>query len=168
MDEIINDFKNESKSLIEELITILEEVEGEFNKKKDLEKYGQVVDRIMGGAKSIATATENLEHHVTKIAIYAELCKAVGYKASQLDNPELFNLVVAILLDATEMLDTIVDSIGQDEEINLEDIISDTLQDRLRWVSTLFKKDMRSSVEVKVAMGQNDIDQLLKKLNISH
>ena len=52
MDEIVVDFKEESKELIGQLNQILAECEGNFDKRIRLEEYGQIVDRIMGVQKS--------------------------------------------------------------------------------------------------------------------
>ena len=49
-------FKEESLELIEELLEILESVEEDITQNERLEEYGQIVDRIMGAAKSFAAS----------------------------------------------------------------------------------------------------------------
>ena len=93
--EILEDFKKESKNLLQEMKDILDDIEGDFEKVLELEKYGQTVDRIMGGAKSLATNFAEefpKEHFIHQLGDYAALCKAVGYKASQIKNNEQFYL----------------------------------------------------------------------------
>ncbi len=87
--EIVEDFVSESKSLIEELVDLLESIEGDFSQVKKLADYGNNVDRIMGGAKSLALMAD-ADHALHMIADYSDLCKAVGYKASQIKDNEQF------------------------------------------------------------------------------
>jgi len=169
MDEILDEFRNESKGLVSEMLEILEEVEGQFDHRFLLENFGQVVDRIMGGAKNLELAYEENEN-IRKIAKYSELCKLVGYKTSQIDNPDLFTVSVALLLDATEMLDDLVEKFGTDKEIDVSQILSSTFLDRLSWVAGKFDENLRASVAVnkdkKDGKSQDQIDDLLKSLGI--
>lgn len=167
--EILKEFQEESKTLISYMLEILETVEGNFKQVQRLEDYGQNVDRIMGGAKSLALAAPP-GHFVHKIGDYAALCKAVGYKASQIkDNPGFFDICVALLLDATEMLEEMIENLDGGESQDMKAILSSTFLDRLRWVSSQFSPDVRASVEIKkdeakVRMNQTEIDELLKKI----
>jgi hypothetical protein len=178
MKEMISEFKDESKSLIEQMITILEEIEGDFNKKVQLENYGQVVDRIMGGAKSLVMAMDTSEliekEKMEKVGSYTELCKIVGYKGSQIEsNQEFYNIVVALLLDATEMLDKLVENLGNNLRPNLKEVVSNTFLDRLRWVSQHFPANIRGSVAVdkgvkkSATQSQEEIDALLKQMGLN-
>merc|ERR1711976_794029 len=126
MDELLVEFKSESKDLISELMTILEDLEDDPGKVKDLENYGQIVDRIMGGAKSLAMAVDDSET-LNRIRTYAELCKAVGYKGSQIEgNEEFANIVIALLLDATEMLEQMVVTLGTDQQKDIKQHLNQT------------------------------------------
>lgn len=162
MDEILDDFRSESKGLVDELMDILDEVEGEYDRRGDLEKYGQVVDRIMGGAKSLEMAVDVGESNLPKIGMYAELCKIVGYKASQIEgNEQFFDAVVAVLLDATEMLEQMVNNLGSEGEKNIKDLLSNTFLDRLKWISGHFDANMRSSIAVDA--GQTSEEKATEK-----
>ena len=170
MDEILEDFKAESKSLIKDLLEILEDIEGDYSKKQKLEEFGQLVDRIMGGAQSVAMGYD-AEHQIHRISKYAELCKLVGYKASQIEkNEQFYNIVIALLLDAVEMLDELVTKLETEEEKNIQEILSKTFLERLQWVSEHFDENMRASVAVTEdegqKMSQNQIDDLLKSLGM--
>lgn len=169
--EILKDFQQESKSLIQQMLDILEKIEGDFSQVKKLEEYGQTVDRIMGGAKSLGMSVSNPDHFVHKVGDYSALCKAVGYKASQIrDNPQFYDICVALLLDATELLQEMIDSMIQERPREIKKLISQTFLDRLRWVSSQFSAEVRASVEVKAdqpkRMNQSEIDDLLKKLGL--
>lgn len=170
--EIVEEFLNESKSLIEELIDLLESIEGDFSQVKKLSDYGQNVDRIMGGAKSLALLAPP-EHAIHLIGDYSALCKAVGYKASQItDNEKFFDICVAILLDATENLRELLNNIDRDVK-SLKEEIPEAFIERLQWVSKQFNESYSMSVGVGKAgevdpakLRQSEIDELLKKLGL--
>ena len=56
-----------------------------------MEQFGQIVDRVMGAAKSI---------NAQEIGAFCELCKVIAYKASQTKDDRLLEVVVSILFDA--------------------------------------------------------------------
>jgi chemotaxis protein histidine kinase CheA len=166
--EILEEFQNESKILIDKMNSILEEVEGDFNQVQSLEEYGNNVDRIMGAAKSLALMAEP-DHLIHKIADYAAICKAVGYKSSQIrDNEQFYDICVALLMDGTEVLQEMIDNLSAGKS-GIQELFSKTFLERLRWVSSVFKADVRASVDVNKGqkkMSQSDIDDLLKKLGL--
>lgn len=166
--EIVEDFVNESKSLIDELIDLLESIEGDFSQVRKLADYGNNVDRIMGGAKSLALMVPP-DHALHMISDYAALCKAVGYKASQItDNEQFFDVCVALLLDATETLSELLNNIHKEGEL-LKESIPEAFIERLRWVSNQFNESFSMSVGTGNAahkMKQSEIDDLLKKLGL--
>jgi hypothetical protein len=173
--DILNDFKSETKSLVSELLELLDAADGDPTKFGKLEQYGQTVDRIMGGAKSLATNfAEDFPsgHMIHQMGDYAALCKAVGYKASQVnDNEQFFNVCVAFLLDATEMLQKMVNLLGAEQGVSISYLLNKTFLDRLRWINSQFKSDMRATVASGDAqspkkMNQSEIDDLLKKLGV--
>ncbi|WP_413613403.1 hypothetical protein [Bdellovibrio sp. HCB-110] len=159
---------NESKSLIEELIDLLESIEGDFSQVQKLADYGNNVDRIMGGAKSLAMMAPP-DHALHMISDYAALCKAVGYKASQItDNEQFYDVCVALLLDATETLSALLNNIHKDGKL-LKETIPQAFIERLRWVSNQFSEAYSMSVGTGTApqkLKQSEIDDLLKKLGL--
>lgn len=172
--EILKEFQIESKNLIEQIMGILETCEGDFGQVKRLEEYGQVVDRVMGGAKSLAMGLSGVgsDHFIHKIGDYAALCKAVGYKASQIeDNEQFYDVAVAFLLDATEMLTEMIEKILEPKAANFKDLFTQTFLDRLKWISSQFGAEYRASVDVNKAnkpkkMTQTEINELLQKLGL--
>ncbi len=166
--EIIEDFVTESKTLIEDLLDLLEGIEGEYSQVQKLAEYGNTVDRIMGGAKSLALLAPP-SHALHMISDYTALCKAVGYKASQIKNNEqFFDICVALLLDATETLSTLIEQIDRDGN-TLKETIPQAFIERLRWVSNQFSEDFSSSVGLGAGdkkFQQTDIDDLLKRLGL--
>lgn len=167
--DIVKDFIEESKTIIQDLVGLLDKIEGDFSKVKQLEDYGQRVDRIMGSAKSLALM-ESSESPLHIISDYAALCKAVGYQASQIDNnPQFYDICVALLQDATETLADWVARLEEGSAVNLKNSLSATFLERLRWVSNQFGADIQTSVSTKKnkkKMDQHEIDELLRKLGV--
>jgi chemotaxis protein histidine kinase CheA len=166
--EILKEFQGESKILIEKMNSILEESEGDPTQVQSLEEYGNNVDRIMGAAKSLALLVP-ADHLIHKIADYAAICKAVGYKSSQIrDNEDFYNICVALLMDGTEVLEEMIDNLTTGES-GIKDLFTTTFLERLRWVSSVFGSEVRASVDVNKGqkkLSQNEIDDLLKKLGL--
>ncbi len=168
--EILKDFVVESKGLIAQMNSILEECEGDLSQAKSLEQFGLYVDRIMGAAKSIALTVDS-SHMIHKVGDYAAICKAVGYKTSQLhDNQQFYDICVALLMDGIEVLDAMISGLNTGQS-GIKELFSQTFLERLRWVSSVFSSDIRSSVDVgsekgKQKLTQSDIDDLLKKLGL--
>lgn len=173
MDEILLEFKEESKDLVEQLLDILDSAEEGYENRAQLEEYGQIVDRIMGGAKSVAMACES--EMPSQIGAYAELCKIVGYKGSQISSDTNFYVVVvAFLQDATEMLEKMVEVTGTPKEQSIKELLSTTFLDRLKWISERFEEGLRASVattadkkEAKDENSQADIDSILAQLGLN-
>ncbi len=170
---ILKEFQEESTGLTTQLLDNLEKIEGDFSKVQELEQYGQIVDRIMGGAKSMAMGLSSQARIqlITVIGDYSGLCKAVSYKASQItENENFFDVCVAILLDATEMLVTLISNVTAEKPLDIKDVVTKTFLDRLKWASAQFPKNTRESVAVKPEdkkkMNQNEIDDLLSKLGL--
>ena len=160
--ELLEGFLEESRKLTQNLLQILEDLEGSPEKVSDLANYGNQVDRVMGGAKSLAIMVP-VTHALHMISDYAELCKIVGYKGSQIrNNEQFFNIVVALLLDATETLVLLLDRIHEPTEA-LRKTFSDTFVERLKWVSHQFGDGYAQTVQSQ-KLGQDEIDKLMSKL----
>lgn len=170
--EILEEFVVESKGLVQELLEMLEGLEGHPEKNPALADYGNLVDRIMGGAQSLALLLPR-SHALHVISDYAAICKAVGYKGSQIKNNAGFvNVVYAFLLDATEILEVFFDQVDQPMDV-LKKEIPTTFIERLKWLSQQFDESYRSSVDGMGSAGnggpkmsQNEIDALMAKLGI--
>ncbi len=168
--DILEDFVQESKEIVEDLLNILEQADGDFTKVRTLEDYGQKVDRIMGGAKGLGQLADE-KHPIHWVADYSAVCKAVGYKSSQIVGQEdFYNICVALLLDATENLMILINNLDSTTE-EIKQILPQTFLDRLQWVAQKFSADYRMSVAAapeakQKPMDQSEIDILMKKLGI--
>lgn len=162
--EIIRDFVSESKNIVTECLNLLESIEGDFEQVGLLETYGNSIDRIMGGAKTLGLDV-NEETVLSMISDYATVCKNVGYKASQIQgNESFFNVCVGLLIDGTEMLSLLLDK----AELPLNEvkkIIPDEFIGRVRWALQQFSDDVRSTVASKPSLSQAEVTALLNKLS---
>lgn len=171
--EIVDHFYQESKSLTVQLVELLEKAETDIKQAKRLEAYAQTVDRIMGAATSIALAFPD-GHLISKIGDVAAICKAVGYKAAKLTgNEQFYQLCIALLLDATEILEEMLNALNQGVEEDKKEFINKALVERLQWVSGKFNSEIMAKEGHRPVdnsgskpMAQNEIDELLKKLGI--
>ena len=109
--DILNDFYQESNTIIAESIELLEEMEGDFSQKESLKVFANKIDRIMGASASIAMMAEP-DHGLNLVTDYTSLCKVVAYKAAEIqDNTKLYDVTVALLLDAVEALNVLIKKI---------------------------------------------------------
>ena len=170
MKEIVAEFCKEGDQFLSQLEEILFSLEDDLTQVHQLEKFGQVIDRIMGAAKS-------LELH--KIATMCELGKIIGYKSSQVSDQKMINIVVAVLFDAVEILKKMILSVEKMGDVNIEGISTSAFITRLKWLSEKFGHIERASVAIgnanenilKVNDGtttnvQDSIDDLLKQLGL--
>ncbi len=165
--EIVEDFVKETNTLLDELESILDDLEDDMSQYSPLlEKYGQIIDRVMGAAKSIGAQ---------EIATFCELGKIIGYKSSQVNDAPLINVVVAILFDATELLKLMVEQIRNKNDKSLKGLSTEAFASRLKWLSDKFKHIDRASVSYKEEdtskpksdnMDQSSIDDLIAELGL--
>lgn len=168
--EILEGFLDESKKLIEDMLVILEDCEGDYDQVQRLDEFGQIVDRIMGAAEMLGLQITDPNHMIHKVSDYAAICKAVGYKASQIkDNNQFYDICVALLLDGTEVLQVMIRELLSGKT-DIKGLFTQTFLERLRWVSAQFGSNYRASVDInkgqKEKLDQTDIDDLLKKLGL--
>lgn len=157
MKEIVIDFCNEAEELFNELQISLEILEDIPENTKELEKFGQVIDRIMGAAKSIGLA---------EIATFCELGKIIGYKSSQIKDVPLIEVVVAILFDSLDLLRKMIASLRLGNDSNMKHLNTKAFVTRLNWLSAKFKDIERASVAIDKNLDQNSIDELMKNLGL--
>ena len=148
--EILQSFLLDSKYLVVQMTEMLEECDGDFDQVLRLEDYGQAADRIMGAAQSLAMLEEDTEHVMHKIGSCSAICKVVGYKTAQItDNEEFYNICVGLLLDATEILGQLMAVLESGRARPIKELVSDTVIERMRWVSAKFPKEYRSSLAIR-------------------
>jgi len=157
MKEIIVDFCIETEGLFDELESCLQNLEENPSNTKDLEKFGQIIDRIMGAAKSIGAS---------EIAIFCELGKVIGYKSSQIKDIPLIEVVVAILYDSLDVLRKMLKALKDGDDNSMKKINPKALVTRLNWLSAKFKDIDRASCTIDGNLSQNSIDDLMQSLGL--
>lgn len=160
MKEIILDFCAEAEALFDQLEQSLETAEENPSNTKELEKFGQIIDRIMGAAKSIGA---------TEIATFCELGKVIGYKSSQIKDIPLIEVVVAILFDSLHMLRKMITALKEGNDRSMEKLNTKAFATRLNWLSAKFKDIDRASCAIDPAAGklsQTSIDDLMQSLGL--
>ena len=161
MKEIVEGFCDESIELLNELESSLEELEDDPTKVENLETFGQVIDRIMGAAKTVGA---------DEVATFCELGKAIGYKSSQISDPALLEVVVAVLFDAQHLTRMMVNQIKTGEDAGLKTLNTQAFVTRLKWLQDKFKNIERSSCTVdekdQTELDQSSIDDLMSSLGL--
>lgn len=158
MNEIVVTFCSETENLLLALQNLLNLLEKDMSQIVLLENFGQIIDRIMGAAKSISA---------TEIATICELGKEIGYKSSQTNDPQLIEIVVAVFFDTIELLSKLNADLKNNtfSKSNFEK--TQTFITRLKWLSEKFKHVKRSSCDFDSnKLNQETTDQLLKKLGV--
>ncbi len=161
---ILEDFKEGSLDLISECIVLLESLEENPSEVEKLNDFANRIDRVMVGAKSLALIAPK-EHAINLVADYCAICKSVGQQGSQVyNNDQLYNVVVALLLDAVEMIQDLF--VKMDLPIaELKKSLTITFVDRLKWISFQYDELEKNRNNGK-KLAQNEIDELLRKLGI--
>lgn len=139
MMELVTGFCDESDGLIKELNQSLEKFEEDLNR-KHLETFGQVIDRMMGAAQSLGAED---------VGKFCEMGKMIGYKASQASDPELLKLASPILMDAVELITTMINHLRNGQNQTKENLPLEAFASRLKWYLEKFKDIERSSVAIK-------------------
>lgn len=156
MKEIVDDFCTEAEGLFDQLEQSLELLEDNPNNSKELEKFGQIIDRIMGAAKSIGAS---------EIALFCELGKVIGYKSSQVKEIPLIEVVVAILFDSILMLRKMVTALREGNDNSMKNLNTKAFATRLTWLSEKFKDIDRASCSVD-NLSQSSIDDIMQSLGL--
>lgn len=161
---IIKDFTEESLILVDQCIELLESIENDPSEVEKLKDFANRIDRVMGGAKSLALMAPP-EHPLNLIGDYCAICKSVGYQGAEIqNNDQFYNIVVALLLDAVEMTKILFDRLDSNVT-ELKKVFSTTFLERLKWISFQYDELAKRRNDGQ-KMGQNEIDNLLKKLGL--
>jgi hypothetical protein len=146
MSDLMNEFKSESRTLIGQMVEILELCESGAAGPVKLETFGQLADRIMGAAKILEVNLGDQAGQLASVAQFTQLCKLLGYKCAQLSpGSGLWPVSVPLLLDATEELRMLVE--GLDEKTG-PPVFRRALLDRLAWLNEQFGSDIDGGVPV--------------------
>ena len=164
--EIVQDFIQESETLTNECIELLESLESNVSEFNKLDSIGNKIDRIMGTAQNVQMLYPEVKNFIL-ISDYAAVCKVVAYKATAIKNNMSFvSVVISFLIDATETLQTLITKCESPIE-DLKAQFNPAFIDRLKWISNKFTDEYKGAVGLgRGGLDQTNIDDLLKKLGI--
>lgn len=161
MEEVFVGFQEESKGFFDECESLLEDFEDDTSQLAKLEKFGQVIDRVMGAAKSL---------ELNMMGTYCELGKTISYKASQSTDTALLEIVSAVLFDTMDILQSLNNNVLKLKAEKVEGINLEKFATRLHWLAEKFSSIERASVTIGDAPTENDaqsdIDKLLADLGL--
>jgi len=159
MKEVVIEFCDESMALFEQLESILEDFEDDTTNVAKLEEFGQIIDRVMGSAKTIGA---------DDIATFCELGKVIGYKSSQISDNALLEVVTAIMFDAIELLKKMINHIKSGSDSEVKNLSSKAFVTRLNWLKDKFNDIERASCAPDPTgnMSQTSIDDLMSSLGL--
>lgn len=157
MKEIVQEFCKESRNQIKLLNDFLNNLEDDLSDVAQLESFGQVIDRMMGAAKSL---------QINTLGVLCELGKTIGYKASQVDDENIISIVAAVLFDGVEIIEKFIIKLEKGDKLEVKDIGMDAFISRLQWLNDKFKHIKRGSVAIESVPLKDNIDELLKQLGI--
>lgn len=147
MDDILQEFCNDSQNIIAELEVILERLEENPGLYQQLENYGQKIDRIMGAAKSLG---------YNKVGSLSESSKIISYKAAQTKNNDFIQIAVAILYDAVDAIKEILENLEQKKTESIDPIRENVINSRIKFITDRLAHIQRASV----AIDDKDLLQL--------
>ena len=165
-EDIIEGFREETKGLMSELMTVVDGLEEEHQEfpKALVEEFALKIDRIMGTSQTMEQMAP--EHKGLKtISNIAGLCKATGYKAIEVAQIPLIPIFAGFWADTIEAVEDLVDALDDAEKTeSIVNKFTQSLQGRLTWLA-------KKVSELKPADGGGDmsqiqVDALLKSFGI--
>ena len=157
-------------TLVNELSEIVEQLEdvqaGDEFPSALLSDFSQKVDRIMGAAKTIGMMDPD-HAGLKRIGAIAEVCKRLGYRASEAKKAQLIPLFAGFWADTLEVMQDLLEILDDDAASKAKaQGFGAVLQKRLEWLGS--KLDAPQAAGGAPAAGassvQSEIDALLKEL----
>jgi hypothetical protein len=167
--EILEGFKEETGELLSELEGVIDDLESVSIKdpfpKVEIEKFAQIIDRVMGAANTIhQMGPESQGFQV--MGKLSGLCKALGYKASELAEPALVPLFAGFFADTLEALQELNDALDDPSRVQeVTEGFAVALQKRLEWLAGKVV-EMTKNKPGSEAQSQIQVDALLKSFGI--
>lgn len=131
--EILKEFSNESRKIVQDSQKLLESIENEPDNFEILEKYSNQIDRIMGGASTLALDL-GPEHILNVTSYYAGISKSLSRRAHQLkENMGLVVIFIAVLLDMNEIIEMLLEKM-ESTPADFSELVNQEFLTRLNWV----------------------------------
>lgn len=165
--KMMNDFQTRTQPLVEQLGEILDNAEAGIAYSPLLRDYARLVEMIQNSSRTLGQAFPDPKHLVHRLHDYSGLCKSIALKIADLkDNDTLYDVALALLMDATEVLVEIIKGI-RSKNVGIDGFLNQKLVERLQWASYQFQTQGRLRTgDGAEKLDQSDIDDLLKKLGV--
>jgi hypothetical protein len=134
--EMADAFKLESIAIVAELkgiIDTLNSPQAAFPS-QILQEFSQKIDRIMGAAK-VLSLEEPSHLGLKRMGALAELCKALGYKASEQKQNKLVPIFAAFFEDAVSVTEDLLNALHDEKKsTEISQKFTPVLIKRLEWL----------------------------------
>jgi hypothetical protein len=162
MSSIQQQFHTESQKLLFDLFRHLDKCTS-LNEAPLLSEFAQIIDRIMGGARSIAEIHGDETGYLDSLGDHAETLKKMCGKTVKLkNNEELFKKIVQHLREASIAMQK------QLEDPKNNDYFFDPkFKIKADIINEVLDKELNVAVPPPNKMTQAEIDKLMEKLNKS-
>jgi hypothetical protein len=150
---LIEGFIEESKEILASIEEPLSDLENGEGNPDDFVKVAQRIDGIMGCAKTLGLGSlQHIAPALLVISNMSEGCKALGYRASQIKQPEVTKIVAGFLAEAVEMLESALMDL-QKGYVSIDTQHAGTIKDRLIWISSKLKLSPQDQLEIMARFG---------------
>lgn len=150
---LVEGFIEESQGILDGLAEPLGNLENGEGKPDDFAQVAQRIDGIMGCAKTLGIGTfAQIAPALSVISNLAEGCKALGYRASQLKQPEISKVVAGFVSEAVEMLGAALQDLSKGY-ISIDTVHADRIRERLIWISGKLKLSPKDQMEIMARFG---------------
>jgi len=150
---LIDGFIEESQGIIqalEEPLSALESGEGDAD---NFAQIAQRIDGIMGCAKTLGIGTlKEIAPALKVISNLSEGCKALGYRASQIKQPEITTVVAGFVAEAVEMLSAAIGDLAKGY-VSIDTGQADRIRERLLWIAGKLKLSPKDQMEIMARFG---------------
>ncbi|MBS1985817.1 MAG: hypothetical protein JST16_16785 [Bdellovibrionales bacterium] len=134
-EDIIIEFRNESQAVLGELLNIVEKIEDDETDPALFSEFAQKIDRIMGAAKTLAMVEPD-HQGLAALSHLCELCKRLGYKVAEINDPKLAPMVGGFWADVLEVIQNLLRNLSNVEQSRIiAEGFPKVLQKRLEWLT---------------------------------
>lgn len=151
--EVIEAFIEESQGIIDSLEEPLSGLENGEGTPDDFANVALKIDGIMGCAKTLGLGgMQEVGPAMQVISNLSEGCKALGYRASQVKEPEVGTIIAGFLAEAIEMLSNALRDLRKGY-ISIDTAHANRIRERLIWISTKLKLSPKDQMAIMARFG---------------
>lgn len=150
---LIIDFADESDAILNDVQESIEAIENGERDSAGFAEFAQKIDRIMGCAGSFKMFnTAAMTPALNVITHLATGCKELGYKSTQLKQPETIVIAAGFLAEAVEIIQNAVADLRKGY-ISLDANTTKNVAQRLGWLCTKLKMSPEEERALRKSFG---------------